>query len=260
MEADAEAPQLARRGLGQPLRQAREHDRRRLDEADLHVAGEIDAVEPVVDQPGERLVQLGGELHAGGTRADDRHAQDLARRAVRAVLGLEADVEEALLQALGLAVVVEIEAMLPDSRHAEIVAGGADGDHQRVVGDTAGPDHLAPRLVRHGRQQHLPPRAVEALHAPGLEAESMGSRMAEVDHVVRMRPHGADRHLVQQRLPDMGQHAVDQRDPSALAPAEAPAEPGREHEPAGPAADDHDTVEIARQSAPSRKLSPQPSK
>jgi hypothetical protein len=66
--------------------------------------------------------------------------------------------------------------------------------------------------------------------------------MGEVVEPVALGGERAGGDLVQERLPDVGQRAVDQRDPRPAAPAEAVAEPGREHEAAGAAADDHDVV------------------
>ena len=51
----------------------------------------------------------------------------------------------------------------------------------------------------------------------------------------------ARRDFVQQRLPDVDQRAVDQRDPGLAVPAQPIAELGREHQ-AARAATDHDNV------------------
>src|SRR5262249_33912977 len=114
-----------------------------LNDANFHVAGEIDAVEAIVDLLAQSLVQLGRQLYARSPGTDDSHRQGLARRAVWLGLSAKADIQEALLQALGLLVVVEIEAVLLDSRDAEIIAGAADRDHQSVVAQAAARDDLA---------------------------------------------------------------------------------------------------------------------
>src|SRR5262249_54110822 len=94
--------------------------------------------------------------------------------------------------------------------------------------------------------QHLAPGSIQPVQPARLEAEMVIAGMAQVVHIVVVRPHGADRDLMQQRLPHMAQHAVDQGDLGLAAPAETVAEARRQHE-AARAADDHDPMEILRQ-------------
>ena len=70
----------------------------------------------------------------------------------------------------------------------------------------------------------------------------MLARMGEVVEAVRIDAQGAGRDLVQQRLPDVDQRAVDQRDPGLAVPAQPIAELGREHQAARAAADHDDVV------------------
>ena len=72
---DAELAQQLRGGLGQALRQRRQHAVGGLDQVDLDVLVGIDAVEAVGHDLARRAVQLGGQLDAGGAGADDRHVQ-----------------------------------------------------------------------------------------------------------------------------------------------------------------------------------------
>ena len=242
VDLDAELLQLLLGRLGEPLGQIGKDAGCRLDQADLHIAGDVDAVEAVVGQMPQRLMHLRRELDAGGPGADDGDAQHLAGRPVRLELRPQADAEQALLEAVGLLVAVEIEAMLGDAGNGEIIARAAHGDDQRVIGDLPGGGYLLPIGVQDRRQMHLALRPVETVHAAGLEGEMMVAGMAQEIHVVVMRPHGADRHLMQQRLPDMGERIVDEGDLRPPAAAQPVAELGGQHQPAGAAADDNDVV------------------
>ena len=75
-----------------------------------------------------------------------------------------------------------------------------------------------------------------------LEAEAVLLGVARMDDVVFVRIERADRDLVQQRLPDVGEVDVDQGDLRLLAPAQRVAKLGGEHEPTGAAADDDDVM------------------
>ena len=92
-------------------------------------------------------------------------------------------------------------------------------------------------------------RAVEAGHLAVAELEAVPVALRLIFELVAVDVHAAGGDLVQQRLPDVRARALDERD---LAPcrlrAELVAEPRRELEPAGAAADDDDVMQ-ARASA-----------
>ena len=154
------------------------------------------------------------------------------------------------MQPLGLVLIVEEDAVLAHALDAEIVADAADRDHQRVVGDAAGADDLAARLVDERRQVQQALRPVDARHAPLREAEAVRAGLAQIDDRVVARVERARGDLVQQRLPEVGEVGIDQRDDRPLPAAEALAQPRRQHEPAGASADDDDPMRLAHMPVP----------
>ncbi len=150
--------------------------------------------------------------------------------------------EHALLDALGLRQAVEIEAVLGDARHTEIVQHAADRDHEGVVAETLRRHDLGAAGIVDRLEQDFFRAAIEAGHAAELEGEVMPARVHQIVEAIGSGVQRARGDLVQQRLPDVRQHAVDQRDPRLAAPAEPVAELGREDQAAGTAADDDDVV------------------
>jgi hypothetical protein len=67
--------------------------------------------------------------------------------------------------------------------------------------------------------------------------------VTKVNDVVFMRIQRADGNLMQQRLPDMGEIAVDQGDLRLPAPAQLAAQRGGQHEATGPAAHNHNVMQ-----------------
>ena len=88
------------------------------------------------------------------------------------------------------------------------------------------------------------PVAVEADQLAEPEAEMVPVRLREVVELVLVEIHAARGDLVQQRLPQVGARAVDERHLAPAAAAERVAEPRRELQAAGAAADDDDAVEL----------------
>ena len=241
VDLDAERLELARgRGL-QPFRQRRQHARRRLDQADLDVGIGVEAAQAVADELARGVAELGGELDPGRPAADDREAQaPAAARAVARGVAVQKAAEDLAMDALGLGGAAEIQAVLVDAGHAEVVEHAADRDHQEVVAEPPPGHQLGAARIADRVEHDLAPRPIEAAHLAELEAEAVARRMREVVEAIGLDRQRAGRDLVQQRLPDVGQRAVDERDARPLAAPEPIAEPGREHEPAGAAAHDHD--------------------
>ncbi len=224
----------------EPLGQRRQHRGRRLDQPDLDVLVGVEAAQAVARELARGMAQLGCELDPCGARADDREAQAAAPGGCGLGMAAHEAAEHLLMNALGLGRAVEEQAVLGDPRHAEIVDHAADRDHQRVVAEAPRRGDLGAAGILHRVEHDLLAAAVEAAHPAELEGVVMGAGMGEVVEPVGIGAQRAGRDLVQQRLPDVAQRAVDQRDPRAATAAETVAEPARQHQPAGAAADDHD--------------------
>ena len=164
--------------------------------------------------------------------------------------------EHLLMDALGLAGTVQIEAVLLDPRDAEVVEHAADRDDQRIVAEPAPRHDLGAARIRDRLEHDLAPGAIEAAHPPELEGKAVRAGVREVVEAVGVDPQRAGGDLVQQRLPHVDQRAIDQRHPGLAAPGEATAELGREHQAAGAAAHDHEVVQrcCTKQWRPARAL------
>src|SRR3989338_6587299 len=92
------------------------------------------------------------------------------------------------------------------------------------------------------REPDLAPLAIEPVHAPEAVVEMVLVRLGDVINVVLVRVEGPGRDLVQQRLPQVGEVGVHERHVRLPAPAEAVAEPRRELDPAGAAADNDNAM------------------
>ena len=89
------------------------------------------------------------------------------------------------------------------------------------------------------------PGAIEADHFAEPVAKAVPIGLGEIIQLMLRDVHAAGGDFVEQRLPQMRARLLDQRDVGAAAPPERVAEPRRELEPAGPAADDDDAVKVA---------------
>ena len=234
--------ELARGRDLQPLGQRRQHARRRLDQPDLDAPVGIEPAQAVAHQLAAGMAQLGGELDAGGAGADDRDLQPARARGAGLAVAAQELAEHALLDPLGLRQAVEIEAVLGDARHTKVVQHAADRDHQGVVAETLRRHDLGAAGIVDRLEQDFARAAIEAGHAAELEGEVMPARVHQIVEAVGSGLQRARGDLVQQRLPDVRQHAVHERDPRLAAPAEPIAELGREDQAAGTAADDDDVV------------------
>jgi len=94
----------------------------------------------------------------------------------------------------------------------------------------------------HRGDAHRTPAAVEADHLADAVAEVVPVRLRQKVELVMAEIHAAGGDLVQQRLPQMGARAIDQRDLGAVARAQPVAQPGRKLQPAGAATDDDNAV------------------
>ena len=150
------------------------------------------------------------------------------------------------MEALGVDSHVERDRVLRDARHTEVVADAADADDERVVAQRAArQDFLAVDRL-HRVERDLAARAVEPGQRALRKPESVPVRDRRVVEVVRVGVHAPGRHFMQQRLPDVGGIAVDQRHPHRALATVAVTEPGRQRQAAGTTADDHDSMRIRR--------------
>ena len=124
-------------------------------------------------------------------------------------------------------------------RRAEIVRHRPDGDHEIIVADAVAADQLGAVLVEDRRDDDLPRLSVYRLQRSVEEAVAPAIGVAAIADLVHIGVERAGRHLVQQRLPDVGAVALHQDDVE-LAAAQLGAEATNEFEPSGPAPDDHD--------------------
>jgi hypothetical protein len=148
------------------------------------------------------------------------------------------------MKALGVGLRLDLHRMLFDARCAEVVALAAHRDDQRVVAERALQSHFAALFVERRGDVHLAARAVESDHLADAITKPVPVRLRQVVDLVRGEVHAARGDLVQLRLPHVRAVAVDQRDvDDAL---HAVAEPRRELQTTGTAADDDDAVPVCR--------------
>ena len=214
---------------------------RGFDQHDADVVLGIDLVEAVGDDLARCVVQFGGEFGAGRARADDGDMELTGADRLRLVLRAQAGVDEAAVEAAGLLRRFQRHRELGRAGRAEIVGDAADRDDERVIGEVRLRHDLAPLVVEKGRQRNGPGLAVQADHFAVAIVETMPVRLRQVIQLMLGSPEAAGRDRMQQRLPDMRAALIDQRDPRSLR-LQAVAQLGREFQPAGAAADDHDMV------------------
>ena len=218
--------------LGDLFGQQREDARRGFEKGQPHVARGIEVIETIARERVRAVADLGGELDAGRTGADDHDVDGRRFAARRAPLRAHARRDEAPVEALGVDGSVERDRMLGNAGHAEIVADAADAKHERVVGQHACRQNLLAVVVEDRREVELVPRTIETIHRAEPKPEMVPVRHEEVIDVVQVGVHPSGGDLVQQRLPQVRREAVDERDGRASAPAQRVAELGRERKPA----------------------------
>ena len=226
-----------------------------LDQHDAQVALRVDPVESVGDDGASGVVQLCGELGAGRAGADDGDVQ-LARADGRVlVLRAKARVDQAVVESAGLLGGFQRDGVFRRAGRSEIVGDAADGDDQRVVGDRRlRADFASFAVLRCGEVDGLG-GAVEADHFAVAIAEMVPMRLRDVIEFVLGAAQAPRGDGMQQRLPDVGAAAVDERDPRAVLAAEAVAELRRQLQSGGAAADNDDMVEsVVRHPAGLRRV------
>ncbi len=239
---DVLAFQQQRRGLRQPLGQRGQDALGRLDDDEADVLVRLDAVEAVRHQRARRVVQLRGELDAGGARADDGHVQLVRPQRLHLRMRADEHVHQPAVEPLGGRGILQRDRVLLDARRTEVVRAAADRDDQRVVGERARVGDDMALLVTERRHLDTAVGAVEAGHLAHPVVEMVPVRLREIVGVVDVEIHAAGGQLVQVRLPEMRARLLDQRDVRLAAPAELVAEPRRKLQPARAAADDDDAV------------------
>src|SRR5258708_5461946 len=243
-EGHAEVLENGESALRDVVRQSGEDARDRFDDREPDLGRGDEVREPISGQHADRVVQLGGELHARGPGADDR---DVDRAPVVGIVRPEARVHQAAMEQVCLPRVVDREGVLPHAGRAEVVRLAADGDHELVVGDAPlGKDPLV-LVVAHLRDHDLPRLSVEARQRAEREGEAVPARLREEIELVLVDIHAACGDFVQQRFPQVRTAAIDERDVRACAPAVAIAQPRGELEAARAAA--HDDEARRHQSA-----------
>ena len=157
-------------------------------------------------------------------------------------LGTQESIHQAMVEALRLLGRLERHGVLGGARRAEIIGDAADGDHQRVVADTARRGDLSPFLVEGRGEMHALAGPIEPDHLAELVAEVMPMGLSQIVELMLARIDAARRDRVQKRLPQMRAAPFDEDDLGKPALAEPVSEPRRELEPGGSATDHHDPV------------------
>src|SRR5207253_10704094 len=129
-----------------------------------------------------------------------------------------------------------------DAGNAEIVAGAADAENERVVGKHALREHFSVVVVVDRAQRELPALAVQRLDRTLPETEVMPMRQGEVVDAVRVGIHAPRRDFVQQGLPHVRLGTIDQDDLGATALPQFVAERAREPQATRATAGDNDAV------------------
>ncbi|MNN26956.1 hypothetical protein D3C81_1404770 [compost metagenome] len=157
-------------------------------------------------------------------------------------MGAQVVVEQLAVEALGLLAGVEEDAVLGGAEGAEVVGRAADGDHQAVIGQGARGHQLAALLVERGGDLDALAGAIQSAQAAELELEVVPFRLGDIVQLILRGVERAGGHFVQQGFPDVGEIGVDQGDLGLAAFTQGAAEPGRELQPAGAAADNYDAM------------------
>lgn len=146
------------------------------------------------------------------------------------------------MEALRVRLGVERDAVFGYTRRAKVVGYRTDGDDQRVIGHRPRLDDDLALVVEHRRELDVLLLAIDAGKCAEPIVEMVPARLRQIFELVVVEVHAAGRDLVQQRLPEVGARAVDERDLGALLLAEGVAEARGELKAAGASADDDDAV------------------
>jgi hypothetical protein len=182
------------------LRQRRQDARAGLDQRDLQPAL-VEHLQPVVAQRRGGVVELGGQLDAGGPGAHDRHPDEGIRLGVLAqrARGAQALIQQLVAEAVRLRAVVEKQAVLRHPGRAEVVGDRAGGDHQVVIAGAMTPDQLAPILIDQRRDHDLARRAID-----GSPWRRRRSGSPSGGSGCDSRPHRADARAARRQAPARG--------------------------------------------------------
>src|SRR6267154_1252226 len=240
---DAEVFERPGHGLGDSLWEHRQDSWIGVEKGDMEEMLRFYVLKAVCGEYSGCVVQLGGKLDPCRPCTDDHHAQ-LTRRAARPIVGLEAGVDQAPVEAVSFDCRLEGVGVLGNTWNAESVRDTADCDHQSVVAQRAARDHFDAALIRHGPHRYLAARAVEALERAEAEVEVMPASLRQVVELVGVNVHAPGGNLVQEGLPEMGFVLVHEGDGGARPEPEAVPCPGRELKPPRAAAYDNDAMGI----------------
>ncbi len=184
-------------------------------------------------------MQFGRELRARSTGTDNGHMQ-LARLHRRILLlGAQACVHQALVETARLLGGFQRHGVLGRTRRAEIVGDTAHRHDQRVVLHGGLRRDFAALVVRGRRQRNHARLPVQADHFAKAIAEAMPVCLRDVVQLVLATAQAAGCNCVQQRLPDMGTTAVNQRNPRTVPAAKFVTQARGQLQPRGTTADDH---------------------
>ena len=154
-----------------------------------------------------RMVQFGGQLHAGGAAADNGHGHRLAF-----VVGVQAGIEEAFAEALRLGAAIHEQAVVAHPGGAEIVALAAGGQHQVVVVQRALGQHFLAVFIKQGGQRQALACHIHLGHGAGLETVVVELGVGAVVHRIQVRVNGAGGYFVKTGFPHMDTGGIHQGD------------------------------------------------
>ena len=161
---------------------------------------------------------------------------------LRLGVGAQAGIDQLAVEPAGLIGGLQRHGELRGTGRAEIIGHAADGQDQRVIGNQPRRRHLTAFVVEGGTDADLLRRPVQ----PGQLAVTIGEMVPmRLSHVVQLMlgPVQAARgHRMQQRLPNMGARALNQRHIGRARPAQRVTQPGDQLQPGCTAADDNDPV------------------
>ena len=205
----AQLSQLIMRCPGNSRRQRRQNALARLDQRDVQrFVGQPFVA--VAVQLFHRIVQLSGELHAGGAAADDGDIYFTVSAEVSRVF--KEQVEHFLMEATRLVRVVEENAVLFYARGIKVIRGTAQRHDQRVVRQfTLSHQQLAFFIAQLAEGDGFP-FAVDINHRAQLELETVVAGMGQIAQRINAFIQRTGGHFVQQRLPQMAVVTVHQSD------------------------------------------------
>lgn len=234
-------PDLAQhpgRGGGNALRQGGQDARRGLDQRDVDAPPQ--PRQAIAGGEVERVVDLPGQLRAGGAGPDDGDGKRLVR-----TVGERPDDLLAHRDGEGFRLVAAVDeaAMLLGAGRAEVVGMAADREDERVIGQAGGDGVLPVRPLQRAQRQP-PPRPVQPAQQARPVGEAVPPRMGEVGDLFLRRVERAGRDLVQPGFPDIAAAAVHQGDGIGDGPAPAVRQTDGQVQPRRAAAHHHDAVRL----------------